>query len=77
LQEQLLAGVLDAAHVGNWQRGRGKGKRPKPVPRPGVPGYQREQLGTVMSLAEAREKQRRWAEGRSGKVDRPSKALTK
>lgn len=36
LSEHLTAGVLDALHGANWQRGGGKGKRPKPVQRPGL-----------------------------------------
>lgn len=32
--EYLLAGLLDAANSGNWQRGGGKGARPKRVKRP-------------------------------------------
>ncbi|MET7741978.1 hypothetical protein [Streptomyces sp. NPDC005385] len=36
-QEQLLATIADALHVGNWQRGQGNKKDyPKPIPRPGV-----------------------------------------
>jgi hypothetical protein len=37
LTNQLLAGLIDAVNVGNWQRQRKKGApRPKPIPRPGV-----------------------------------------
>lgn len=37
LQEHLQAGILDALHVANWQRGRARRHEyPDPVPRPGV-----------------------------------------
>lgn len=37
LQEHLLAAVLDAVRVANWQRGRAKrSEYPQPIPRPGV-----------------------------------------
>lgn len=44
LPEQLLAAVLDALNVANWQRqGDKRAKRPKPIRRPGVaePGERR------------------------------------
>ena len=31
LSEALLAGVLDAVRIGNWQRSGGKGRKPKPI----------------------------------------------
>jgi len=37
LTEQLLAALVDAVQIGNWQRqGRTHSPRPKPIPRPGV-----------------------------------------
>lgn len=37
LQEQLLASLVDAVNVGNWQRGgNAKAPRPQRIPRPGV-----------------------------------------
>lgn len=56
LPEQLLATIVDAVQVGNWQRasgGKRKPKKPKPVPRPGV-GPRKVGGSTTVSLAEAR-----------------------
>jgi len=37
LTEQLLAALVDAIQIGNWQRqGKAHAPRPKPIPRPGV-----------------------------------------
>lgn len=39
LQEHLLAGILDAVRVSNWQRGRARRHEyPQLIPRPGVEG---------------------------------------
>lgn len=55
--DYLLAAVVDALAIGNWQRGGGKGRRPRALPRPGVKDAAQKQFGTVVTMEEAR---RRW-----------------
>jgi len=42
VNERLLAGILHALHMANWQRGGGKGTKPKPITPPDekAPGTQ-------------------------------------
>lgn len=53
----LLASVLDALNVANWQRTGRKGNRPKPTPRPGdEPSKNERRFGTAsMPLDQAKE----------------------
>lgn len=48
LQEHLLAGILDAVRVANWQRGRARrNEYPAPVPRPGIEPGGDDYIGSV------------------------------
>lgn len=65
LSEQLLAAIVDALNVGNWQRsaqGVEKGKQPKkpsPIPRPGVKPEGRT-FGGKAALTIAEMRRRKW-----------------
>jgi hypothetical protein len=65
--DHLLASILDALNVSNWQRSGGRARRPKPIPRPTDEKPQKF-VGSSMTLAqaEAREAERqRLLEGES------------